>query len=148
MNQIKNPREGIVQKYFNFLVELKARIQKDPTYPVADIITKHKVTFSMIARLKELKIISGTGPRGRQWIGRYPDYDMIQEIRLQIRKVKDSKLKPFEKFKPSDLINPVSGKQMGVGNVHYLKSKPILKSWSLIKSLTIFKYKLRIYKLK
>lgn len=148
MNQIKNPREGIVQKYFNFLVELKATIQKDPTYPVIDLITKHKVSHTIIARLKELKIISGTGPRGRQWIGRNPDFDMIQEIRLQVRKVKDSKLKPFEKWKPSDLVNPVSGKQMGVGNVHYLKSKSILRSWSLIKSLTIFKYKLRIYKLK
>ncbi len=148
MNQIRNAREGVIEKYFNFLVELKSRIQKDPTYPVHNLIKKHKVGNYMIARLNDLKLISGSGPRGRQWIGRYPDYEMIQEIRMQIRKVKDSKLKPFEKWRPSDLVNPVSGKQMGVGNVHYPKSKSILRSWTLIKSLTIFKYKLRIYKLK
>jgi hypothetical protein len=148
MNKIRNPRQGLTQKYFNFLVELKARIQKDPTYPVADIITKHKVGNSMIARLKELNLVDGSGARGRQWIGRYPDFEMIQDLRLQIRKVKDSKLKPFERFKPSDLVHPVSGKQMGVGNFHHLPKKENIKAWTLIKSLSVFKYKLRIYKLK
>ena len=114
---------------------------------MADIITKHKVGNSMIARLKELNLVDGSGARGRQWIGRYPDFQMIQDLRLQIRKVKDSKLKPFEKFKPSDLVHPVSGKQMGVGNFHHFENKPKVRKWNLIKSFIIFKRKFKIYKI-
>lgn len=147
MNKIRNPREGVVQKYFDFLVELKARLHKNPTYSVNDLVTRHRIGNNIIPALKDLKIISGDGRKGRQWIGGFPDYPMIYDIRVQIKKNYESKLKPF-KFKPSDLVNPVSGKQMGVGNVHHPKSKSKLRSWTLIKSLTIFKYKLRIYKLK
>jgi len=146
MNKIRNPREGVVQKYLNFLMDLRHEINEEPTYPVHDVVKKHKVGHSIIARLTELNIISGTGPRGRKWTGRFPDYQMIQDLRLQVRKVNESKLKPFKRWKPSDLVHPTSGKQMGVGNVHYPKSRS--RTWSLIKSLTIFKYKFRIYKLK
>ena len=148
MNKIRNPRQGVVQKYFDFLIELRARLHKNPKYSVNDLVTRHRVGNNIIPALKDLNIISGNGRKGRQWIGGFPDYPMIYDIRVQIKKNHESKLKPFKKFKPSDLVHPVSGKQMGVGNVHHPKAKSILRSWTLIKSLTIFKYKLRIYKLK
>lgn len=146
MNKIRNPREGVVQKYLDFLIELRARLHKNPTYSVNDLITQHKIGNNIIPALKQLNIISGDGRKGRKWIGGFPDYPMIYDIRVQIKKNCESKLKPFKKFKPSDLVHPTSGKQMGVGNVHYPKSRS--RTWSLIKSLTIFKYKFRIYKLK
>tara|TARA_R110000765_G_scaffold43287_2_gene90804 strand:- start:538 stop:1026 length:489 start_codon:yes stop_codon:yes gene_type:complete len=150
MNKIRKPRKGIVEKYFNFLVILRGKIMKDPAYQVRNLIDKHRVGTEILKPLVQLKIISGTGTGGRQWIGRFPDYDMIQEIRLQIRnnKKSNSNTKKIKPFKPTDLFHPISGKQMGVGNFHHLPNKEKSKLWVLIKSITIFKYKLKIYKIK
>lgn len=146
MNKIRNPREGVVQKYLNFLIELRHEIIEDPKCSVNDIIDHHNVGSNIVPALKKMNIISGTGRKGRQWIGRFPDYQMIQELRIQIKRTRESRINPFNRWKPSDLVHPTSGKQMGVGNVHYPKSRS--RTWSLIKSITIFKYKFRIYKLK
>jgi hypothetical protein len=147
MNKIRNPRQGLTQKYFNFLVELKARIHKNPKYPVNDLISNHKIGGNIIPALKQLNVISGDGRSGRSWNGNFPDHELIYKIRVQIKKNTDSRLKQFNKFKPSDLFHPVSGKQMGVGNFHHFENKPKVRKWTLIKSFIIFKRKFKIYKI-
>ena len=150
MNKIRKPRKGMVEKYFNFLVILRGKIQKNPTYQVRHLIYQHRVGTTIMKPLTQLKIISGDGKVGRTWIGRFPDHDMIIELRNQIRKNQKSNelTKDIKPFKPADLFHPVSGKQMGVGNVHHFEKKSKVRKWSLIKSFIIFNRKFKIYKIK
>lgn len=128
-NYVSTSRAGVNERYLAFLLALKNAIETNPEAPgINQIRDEFKVGSQLTTILKRMDVIERR--KGMYyWNGDVPSYDLVRELRNGLKTYQ----REFKQRTASvDLFTP-----MRKG-----------RRWQLIRSFTIFKTKIKIFKLK
>jgi hypothetical protein len=96
-----------IQKYLEFLIDLKQSIEIDPTVKTSLIAKHHKIGNQIVSLMKQYRIIE-TSKSGLKWVGKEPSVQMVKSIldavhaykyELKIRKASSEYQKKVSKNK-------------------------------------------------
>lgn len=128
-NYVTTSRSGVNERYLSFLFAVKIAIETNPEAPrINQIRHEFKVGSQLTTILKRMDVIHHRNGV-YHWNGDVPSYDLVRELRNGLKTYQSE----FKKRTATvDLFTPLKRN----------------RRWTLKRSFTIFKTRVKIYKLK